>query len=119
MPTSRKRGRPRKYASMEEREAMDSTLLGLLQLLPPPTYRTGTGEPSVTYELEELLPPVSLVPAPVEVEESYIQIDELSLGLNISEAAARPEPEISIQQSLPTRSERLSIYNLSNLDTRV
>jgi hypothetical protein len=54
------------------------------------------GEPSVTYELEELLPPLSPSLAPTKLEDDHLYINESPLGLNSFEAAACPEPEIFI-----------------------
>ncbi|KAI9034823.1 uncharacterized protein KD926_005343 [Aspergillus affinis] len=77
---------------------------------------TGIGAPSVTYKLEELLPPLSPGPAPLEFEDSYIPIDE-PLELNSFEPVTSPEPESepSVRPSLPTRSER-PYDNQSNLE---
>ncbi|KAI9035127.1 uncharacterized protein KD926_004496 [Aspergillus affinis] len=116
MSTTRKRGRPPKYASSEEREAAKlkrqqnrretarateynafstefcsarpSTISN-----PSIAHITGIGAPSVTHELEELLPPLSPGPAPLELEDSYIPIDEPPLELNSFEPVASPEPE--------------------------
>lgn len=141
MSTTRKRGRPSKYASSEEREAAklerqrnrreaaratghnasiaESYFARLSSISDPPiAHLTGTAAPSVTHELEELLPPLSPVPAPLELEDHYVPIDELPLELNYHEAVARPNPEPPVRQSRPTSSEQPH-DNPSNLETRV
>ena len=69
----------------------------------------------MTHELEELLPPLSPDPAPLELEDSSILIDEPPLELNSLEPAASPTPNLP-EQSRPTHSEHLK-GDLSNLET--
>jgi hypothetical protein len=85
---------------------------------PPIAHLTGMGEPSVTHALEELLPLLSPGLAPTELEDDHLHIDESPLGRNSFEAAARLEPEISIRQSIPTRSTGPHVDDQSNLETR-
>ncbi|KAF7174073.1 hypothetical protein CNMCM6106_008192 [Aspergillus hiratsukae] len=82
-------------------------------------HLTGPGEPSVTHELEELLPPLSPAPAPIELEDDHLHIDELPLPLGRFEAAASPEPETPVLRAPRTGSERRRVVNQSNIEIRV
>ncbi|KAL5366723.1 hypothetical protein BJX96DRAFT_183344 [Aspergillus floccosus] len=138
---TKKRGRPRKYESAEQKrtahaqrrrnqrqEAQATTRnaffdeyysAGLLTNANPSIAPIpGIGAPSVSRELEALLPPLSPGLTPVELEEHNVQADEPPLDLDSFEAVASPAPEISIQPSLPTSYEPPHIDNESNLETR-
>ncbi|EAU29404.1 predicted protein [Aspergillus terreus NIH2624] len=136
--STRKRGRPPKYQSAEERQAAKITRQRNQRQAAQAAKRntffdeyysagpSATGErpiaslpgiaaSSVTHELEELLPPLSPNPAPLELEDSSILIDEPPLELNSLEPAASPTPNLP-EQSRPTHSEPLE-GDLSNLET--
>ncbi|KAF7174568.1 hypothetical protein CNMCM6106_009169 [Aspergillus hiratsukae] len=141
--STRKRGRPSKYSSAQERQAAKITRqrnqrqaaqaakrttffdefysAGPSTVADPPiiAHLTGTGEPSVTHELEELLPPLSPGLAPIELEDDHLHIDEPPLPLGHFEAAASPEPETPVLRSPRTRSERCRVVNRSNIEIRV
>jgi hypothetical protein len=73
----------------------------------------------VTHELEEFIPPLSPSLAPTELKDDHLHINKSPLGLNSFEAAACPEPEIFVRQSLPTRSTQPHADNQLNLETQV
>ncbi|EAU29224.1 predicted protein, partial [Aspergillus terreus NIH2624] len=138
--STRKRGRPPKYQSAEERQAAKITRQRNQRQAAQAAKRntffdeyysagpSATGERpialvpgiaalSVTHELEELLPPLSPDSAPLELEDSSILIDEPPLELNSLEPAASPTP--NLPETVPDRrTVSTSRGDLSNLENR-
>ncbi|KAF9882517.1 hypothetical protein FE257_008388, partial [Aspergillus nanangensis] len=81
---------------------------------PTITHTTSTEEPWVTQKLEELLPPLSPCPAPLENKDYDLEIDGPPLALD-SPRDTSPGPHTPVLSSPPTRSEP----PLNNIEIRV
>lgn len=134
--STRKRGRPPKYQSAEERQAAKvtrqrnqrqaaqaakrNTVFDEYYSAGPSTtgdrpiaHVAGLAAWTVSNELDGLLPPLSPEP-PLELEGRSIPVDEPPLELNSLEAAASPPPDRPFR---PTHCEHLEGH-LSNLESR-